>query len=117
MDEKKLRNYINRYGAYPVMQQQVSTPEGLDPDDVEEISDELKDDASDASIFARKLAAGYMELGEKAGAFSCGNCKYLREGVCTQAIVRAPVSASNGCCDYFEPSNGDVVFPPSLDAE
>lgn len=65
----------------------------------------------------------YMELADAAGAFSCGNCVWAGEGIddlpdaaeCMNDVVMAPVSAKNGCCNFFEPADKDKLAFPSAE--
>jgi len=75
------------------------------------------DDMSEEGQIARKVGAGYMEIREDAGGFSCGACRYAapgpseEEASCMHAQIRAQVSAMHGCCNLFWPLEGPVVFP------
>lgn len=55
--------------------------------------------------------AGYMELREKAGGFSCGRCQWASQGAaglgfCLNPDVLATVSPTHGCCNLFKPKPG-----------
>lgn len=61
----------------------------------------------------RLQAAGYMELDQAAGAFSCGNCRFsTRDGFCDNARIEAPVSLGHGCCNLFQPRATRPSWPP-----
>jgi hypothetical protein len=114
IDTQKLKAYLSSsysIGAKPLL------PPGLDEDDVDEIREALDNPASEEAQMARKLSvmAGYMELSESAGAFSCGNCEYVTpEGYCLHEQIRAQVSGEYGCCNFFAPTDkGTVTFPPT----
>lgn len=119
VEPKKVMAFLKRPGFFNVqaMASEIEETEDvkIEPEEIEEIQEELTDDMSEASQMQRKLGSGYMELNEAAGAFSCGNCRFsTEEGVCLNMMIRAPVSAENGCCNYFEvkPETGiKVVFP------
>lgn len=53
---------------------------------------------------SRLLAAGYMELHEKAGAFSCGSCVRNVGGFCALECIQSPIDPEHGCCNYFKPA-------------
>jgi len=62
-------------------------------------------------------AVNYMELTVLAGAFSCGNCRFASAspdggGFCLNQTVRAPVSASHGCCNLFVPAHSADQLEP-----
>lgn len=113
IDPQKLATYVKFNGTAPV-HRKLDTSFGLDDRDTEEIAEQLEDDASETSKAARKMTAGYMELKDDAGAFSCGNCRFAaHDGVCTNMAVRAEVDPMHGCCNSFTPINQDlIVFPP-----
>jgi len=77
----------------------------------------VPDETSEEAIIVRKIGVGYMEIDADAGGFSCGTCRYVApgpsedEGSCMHIQVRAPVSATHGCCNLFWPDEGEVVFP------
>lgn len=71
----------------------------------------MAEDASLAAQEQRKLAAGYMEISDVAGGFSCGRCVWFQVS-CTNPEIRALVSPSHGCCDAFHPVKALVLFPP-----
>lgn len=111
VDPKKLKAFMNA----PIPMLAPPLPPELSTEEAEEICEALEDDMSEESQTARKLNpyVSYMELSEPAGAFSCGACKYATaEGFCGHRDVRAYVSAENGCCSLFWPSEAQVVFPP-----
>lgn len=51
----------------------------------------------------------YMELPVRGGAFSCGNCRFQRDGHCGNPRVLSPISPSFGCCNLFEPAHYEPV--------
>lgn len=124
IDPMKMKKFVDSFGPYPRPEplassiEVVSTfadPDALDEEDIEEISDDLRDDASEASELARKLdkGVGYMEISAPAGGFSCGTCKSFREGgACINPCVRAVVDGEKGCCNLFLPANAQILFPP-----
>jgi len=61
----------------------------------------------------RLLAAGYMEITELAGGFSCGRCRFAQpaNAFCGNKAIQAPVSPTFGCCNLFLPREALVVFP------
>ncbi len=56
----------------------------------------------------------YMELNEKAGAFSCGKCIFAdrKRSYCTNQSVRAFVSATHGCCNLYQPARRGEPLDP-----
>lgn len=59
---------------------------------------------SDTEERNRLRGVGYMEQNEKAGAFSCGTCKYFDgDDGCNNVAVQALVSPGHGCCNLFYP--------------
>lgn len=123
-DPKKLKAFADKHGGMyaqssvlPIVAQDSAPWEDvIDESDDEEISEDLKDDMSEASQFKRKLDAGYMELSVPAGGFSCGTCKFALEGgACVHPSVRAPVDSEYGCCNFFSPAEASQqTFPPIL---
>lgn len=110
VDPKKLKAFMNA----PIPMLAPPLPPELSAEEAEEIREALEDDMSEESQTARKLDChvAYMELGESAGAFSCGTCKFSTpEGFCGHRDVRAYVSAESGCCNMFWPAEIQVVFP------
>lgn len=88
----------------------------------EVIRDELDDELSETSQVVRKLNSmvNYVELSEDAGAFKCGNCRFVMtaDSFCMKAEVRAHVDEEKGSCNFFKaaPESGlQVVFPPQKD--
>jgi hypothetical protein len=87
---------------------------------------DTEDEVSEEAQNQRKMdpQVGYMELGEDAGGFSCGNCVSAQpaesdgEATCINAMVRAKISTEHGCCNLWSPlSDIEVVFPPGLGGE
>ncbi len=84
-----------------------------------------EEDVSEEAQEQRKLdpQVAYMELKDEAGSFSCGTCISLQpgesegEGVCINALVRAKVSASHGCCNLWQPTSDVVVVFPHAEGE
>jgi hypothetical protein len=95
----------------------------LDEGDEEEISEDLDDEMSPASMFKRKLEAKYVEVRDGAGGLACQKCTHFLnqgsdgEGVCMQIAVRAPVEAETGHCMFFEAADASAItWPPNLEA-
>lgn len=61
--------------------------------------------------YARLRMAGYMELTDVAGAFSCGTCIHSSLGNCLNPRIEAPVSSRYGCCNLFCPRRSKLVEP------
>jgi len=60
-------------------------------------------------------AVSYMEVLDKAGAFSCEMCRSFDpdESFCDNGSVNAPVSGDHGCCNLWWPTDeASVTFPP-----
>jgi hypothetical protein len=100
------------------MDQQQDNPGN--PDDEDDTGGEGAVDESDASEESqnqRKLAPDvvYMELKEDAGGFSCGTCSFLApsesddQAACLHPQVRAMVSPTHGCCNYWAPTDDVTV--------
>lgn len=128
LDAKKLKSYLTtvepgtgRRGTAPDEEPLPKTARpflkpGQDP---AALLDRLeRGDETDLAQLGRLLSpkVSYMELPEKAGAFSCGACGFRAAGdMCRNPAVLAPVSAQHGCCDLFWPSHGEPSFPPAAD--
>lgn len=71
----------------------------------------IKTEAEDKTAVLNRLKSsevGYMELKAKGTGFSCGNCRSIARGVeCLNPAVKAPVSATHGCCNLFFPAKAD----------
>ncbi len=116
VDAKKMRAF----------QQEQSDNPGPD-DDLGPGPDEVpaEEDVSEEAQEQRKLdpQVVYMELKDEAGSFSCGTCISLQpgesegEGVCINALVRAKVSATHGCCNLWQPTSDVVVVFPHAKGE
>ena len=137
-DPKKLKAFADKHGgmyaqtsrlAEVAMVAPMPEPEPqpwesvLDEGDEEEISEDLDDEMSEASMFKRKLEAKYVEVREGAGGLACQKCTHFLnqgtdgEGVCMQIAVRAPVDAETGHCMFFEAADASAItWPPSIEA-
>jgi hypothetical protein len=61
---------------------------------------------------------GYMEIESAKGkGFSCGNCRFLIEGAyCANTAVQSYVSEKKGCCNLFDPKDGEATPPDEWEA-